>query len=136
MDDGGLRRDVGLALPYASARVCTAPACGTLVRGSSRCPAHPYPKRKSAARRGYGRAWQKIRASKLRRSPLCEYRSAGVGWGQVEERCSARATNVDHIIPRARGGSDEAHNLQSLCASHHSTKTAREDGGFGNEVRV
>ncbi|KKK58493.1 hypothetical protein LCGC14_3043850, partial [marine sediment metagenome] len=41
------------------------------------------------------------------------------------------ATEVDHIIPLSKGGdfwSEGNHN--SLCKSHHSSKTAKE-GGFG-----
>lgn len=39
--------------------------------------------------------------------------------------------HVDHIVPKERGGADELHNLQVLCAPCHSRKTAIEDGGFG-----
>ena len=37
------------------------------------------------------------------------------------------ATEVDHVLPMADGGAmyDEA-NLQALCKSHHSQKTARD----------
>lgn len=45
--------------------------------------------------------------------------------------CGKIATDVDHIIPRASGGSDSFNNLQPLCRSCHSTKTARQDGGLG-----
>ena len=38
------------------------------------------------------------------------------------------ATEVDHIIPRELGGSDERENLQGLCKVCHSTKTTNEDG--------
>lgn len=39
------------------------------------------------------------------------------------------ATDVDHIISRAKGGTDERSNLQPLCHACHSEKTNREDGG-------
>lgn len=45
-----------------------------------------------------------------------------------------RATECDHIKPH-KGDKKlffDANNLQSLCASCHSRKTAKEDGGFGN----
>jgi hypothetical protein len=42
------------------------------------------------------------------------------------------ATDVDHILPRRAGGSDEHGNLQSLAHGHHSRKTALRDGGFGH----
>jgi 5-methylcytosine-specific restriction protein A len=40
--------------------------------------------------------------------------------------------HVDHIVPKAHGGTDDSGNLQTLCRSCHSSKTATEDGGgFG-----
>ncbi|WP_345945876.1 HNH endonuclease [Psychrobacter sp. Ps4] len=36
------------------------------------------------------------------------------------------ATDVDHIINKAKGGSDEPSNLQSLCRKCHLSKTANE----------
>ncbi|MEC7815831.1 HNH endonuclease signature motif containing protein [Marinobacter alkaliphilus] len=45
------------------------------------------------------------------------------------------ATDVDHIIPH-RGDLKlfwSRSNWQSLCHPCHSRKTAREDGGFGND---
>jgi hypothetical protein len=38
------------------------------------------------------------------------------------------ATEVDHIQPLSRGGGHEWENLQALCKSCHSKKTARETG--------
>lgn len=35
---------------------------------------------------------------------------------------------VDHIIPRARGGSDDMTNLRAICVPCHKVKTAREGG--------
>lgn len=54
----------------------------------------------------------------LRSDPLCVLCLA--------EGRTTLATDVDHIVPRREGGSDEASNLQSLCHSHHSQKTGRE----------
>lgn len=39
------------------------------------------------------------------------------------------ATEVDHIIPRSKGGTDIWENLQALCKSCHSKKTRRENSG-------
>ncbi|MEG9303316.1 HNH endonuclease signature motif containing protein [Psychrobacter celer] len=36
------------------------------------------------------------------------------------------ATDVDHIINKAKGGSDDPSNLQSLCRKCHRSKTANE----------
>lgn len=53
----------------------------------------------------------------LRREPLC--RECWVH-GRVTE-----ATQVDHIVPLAEGGTNDPDNLQSLCHSCHSRKTAK-----------
>jgi len=78
----------------------------------------PRDNRPSAARRGYGSRWRKLRLMQLRRYPLCQWPG-----------CNKPATDVDHIVPRASGGTDDADNLQSLCHAHHSVKTATQDGG-------
>jgi 5-methylcytosine-specific restriction protein A len=85
--------------------------------------ATPLVQRATAAKRGYGSHWQRLRITVLNEEPLCR-------------RCEAKgltveATDVDHITPRARGGTDDRSNLQALCHECHSAKTAKEDGGFG-----
>jgi 5-methylcytosine-specific restriction protein A len=77
--------------------------------------------RESAAARGYGHRWRKLRLMHLRAHPMCQHPG-----------CEKAASDVDHVVPRARGGDDRDANLQSLCHAHHSEKTAREDGGFGH----
>lgn len=52
-------------------------------------------------------------------------------------RCHrAPSLHVDHITPLARGGTNARRNLQALCGPCHSTKTARQDGGFGRVRQV
>ncbi|NDB70090.1 MAG: HIT domain-containing protein [Methylocystaceae bacterium] len=41
-----------------------------------------------------------------------------------------KALEVDHILPRNHGGSDEEHNLQALCYSCNATKRDRDDTDF------
>ena len=41
-----------------------------------------------------------------------------------------KALEVDHILPRNSGGSDEEHNLQALCYSCNATKRDRDDTDF------
>jgi 5-methylcytosine-specific restriction protein A len=48
-------------------------------------------------------------------------------------RCTQPASECDHRVPHRGEWAlfiNQA-NLQGLCKSHHSEKTAREDGGFG-----
>lgn len=80
----------------------------------------------SSNERGYGYRWKKLRDRFIQKHPHCvECLKNGV---------ITLATDVDHIIPH-RGDPKllyDENNLQSLCKSCHSKKTAREDGGFGN----
>lgn len=78
-------------------------------------------RRGSAHQRGYGATWRRLRRSYLQRNPLCV---ECLRQGRVTP-----ATDVDHIIPRSRGGTDDESNLQSMCHACHSRKTNREDGG-------
>lgn len=63
---------------------------------------------------------------KLRQDPLCE--------DCLLEGLHTPAKDVDHVIP-VRQRPDlrlVLSNLRSLCKPHHSRKTAKENGGFGN----
>jgi 5-methylcytosine-specific restriction protein A len=89
----------------------------------------PSTKRPSAHKQGYGRRWQLLREVFLGEHPLCA-------------RCQERgmfvsSTVVDHIKPH-RGDETlfwDVGNLEALCASCHSRKTASRDGGFGNKPK-
>lgn len=78
--------------------------------------------RPSAARRGYGPVWRRVRLAHLRREPLCRFCS--------EFGVTTPATEVDHIVALADGGTHAASNLRSACHSCHSARTAR-DQAFG-----
>ena len=78
-------------------------------------------------RRLSGWAWQQLRARWLAEHPLCV-------------RCEAKgrtvvATSLDHILPRSQGGTDDASNLQGLCATCHTTKTIT-DRGYRQRPRI
>ncbi|TVT77629.1 HNH endonuclease [Acinetobacter colistiniresistens] len=74
----------------------------------------------STTERGYGHAWRKLREKVLQRDGyLCVNHYAK---GEIVE-----ATDVDHIVSKEKGGTDELDNLQSLCAQCHQEKTAKED---------
>lgn len=68
--------------------------------------------------------WKSVREVVLGRDPLCtRCRLLGV---------IRQADEVDHIVPRAAGGSSELDNLQGLCTPCHRWKSAHERrGGLG-----
>jgi len=81
--------------------------------------------RGTAHERGYTYTWRKARKRYLAANPLCRECEAE---GRVTP-----ATEVDHIIPH-NGDMDlfwDEDNWQGLCKPHHSSKTAKEDGGWG-----
>ena len=81
-------------------------------------------RRPSARARGYGTKWEKERDAYLAINTQCV-------------TCGKRATTVDHKTPH-RGNQRlfwSRSNWQPMCASCHSRKTARQDGGFGNTPR-
>ena len=65
-------------------------------------------------RRGGSRAWERIRKRIMARD------------GGRCVVCGGPGDSVDHIIPRAAGGQDDWHNLQTLCDFHHRRKTVSE----------
>lgn len=69
------------------------------------------------------RYWRdRIRPAQLRRKPVCEHCEVS---GKI-----TIATDVDHIDGDPTNNSID--NLQSLCHSCHSIKTAKCDGSFGH----
>lgn len=102
-------------MPIAPRPPCAIAGC----KNRKPCPIH---KRRRPA--GYGRPWRDgPRAQVLAEEATCR-------------RCGAafdanNRPHVDHIRPRAQGGSDARENLEALCESCHNRKTATEDGGFG-----
>ena len=70
--------------------------------------------------RGYDAKWVKLRQRILHRDLyLCQ---ACLDVGRTTQ-----ATDVDHIIAKAKDGSDDPENLQSLCRSCHVAKTRAEN---------
>lgn len=126
------------AVKMYAKRVCTYPGCNALVQGINvkRCEKHSYEKSSqpytASARAADTRsewyntqAWARARVAFLRAHPLCEQCKRD---GRLTP-----STDVDHIVPH-RGDVtlfNDVNNLQALCRSCHSRKTATEDGGFG-----
>lgn len=109
-------------MPTRPPRPCNWPGCPSLTRDRY-CPRHAEERaqrerqrlsaRPSAAQRGYGRAWQRVRGEWLAAHPWCA-------------ACGAVGTEVHHIVRLADGGTHHPSNLMTLCASCHHRVTKRE----------
>ncbi len=108
------------------ARVCNVPGCPVLTAGG-RCDQHGKPDlRPSPSRYGYDARWAKLSRRFRKLHPVCQWPGC--------VRPSEVTDHIDGQGPRGPRGFDEA-NLQALCWSHHSHKTATLDGGFGNRSK-
>ena len=81
-----------------------------------------YP-RSSPRKRGYDTAWDKLSLAFRAANPLCR---------RCHERgATTKADVTDHIMPKAKGGTNDWSNLQSLCFScHNSAKQSEERLGY------
>lgn len=80
--------------------------------------------RQSRHERGYGTAWDKLRRVILDRDNwLCR---PCLKQGKVKH-----ADEVDHITPKAQGGTDDEANLQPICNECHRGKTQAESAAGG-----
>jgi len=110
-------------------RYCLRPGCWAEPAERGYCRAH---KRPSAARRGYGRAWDTRARAFLARYYYCGMRPEGrapVGSWCALSGIRRLATQVDHVIPH-RGDpqlfDDEIGNWQALCSRCHGRKSRSE----------
>lgn len=116
-------------MPKAAPRPCRKPACGKLVTdGSGYCADHQAdryigrfadPARGSRHSRGYGSDWDRTRKRILSRD-------CGLCQPHKKQGKLRPANQVDHIVPKCEGGSDDDDNLQSICTECHKAKTAEE----------
>ena len=75
--------------------------------------------RRSRQERGYGARWDKLRKLAMGRDDwLCQ--------PCKREGKATPAREVDHIIPKSQGGTDDLSNLQGICPDCHKAKTAQE----------
>lgn len=115
-------------MPRASPKPCAHAGCGALVfDGSGWCDKHrkyrpgKFSDRHRASRqqRGYGAQWERVRKQVMQRDKgLCQ---VCMDTGRI-----TAAVAVDHIQPKAEGGTDDLENLQAICAECHAAKTAAE----------
>jgi 5-methylcytosine-specific restriction protein A len=115
-------------MPIAPPKPCKHHGCGQLVRdGSGYCANHQRPRsgtfadraRGSRHERGYGAEWERQRKQAL-------MRDAGLCQPCRQQGRISVAKQVDHIRPKAAGGTDDLDNLQSICVACHQAKTDRE----------
>ncbi|WP_081062549.1 HNH endonuclease [Burkholderia cepacia] len=96
--------------------------------------------KESSSARGYGYAWQKLRAEHLAKHPHCVFclREMGMtGWSPVDvvlacaERGIAEPIGVigDHVVPHRgdRRLQFDPSNIQTLCKPHHDGEKQREE---------
>jgi 5-methylcytosine-specific restriction protein A len=107
-------------MPTRAQRPCAHHGCPALV-ASGLCDQHRKAydvQRGNSAERNYGSHWRRVRAAVLREEPLCRE--------CAREGRTTAAREIDHIIPRSKGGTEDRDNLQGLCKPCHSAKTMRE----------
>ena len=76
---------------------------------------------KSRQERGYGAQWIKLRNVILARDKhLCQ--------PCLAKGLLTAATEVDHVISKAKGGTDAMENLRSICSPCHRRKTTIDAG--------
>lgn len=114
-------------------KVCGEPGCPADAEpGGGRCPQHKKPPWQGGQQGKHSStwAWQKLRRAILDRDG---HRCTCDGCPRCTGRpCSRPATDVDHIVPRAKGGGDAPANLRSLCGgpgSCHAYKSSQPEGG-------
>lgn len=122
-------------MPSTALKPCAHPGCSALVANGSRCDQHKVnktsnwskPERSSSTARGYGWAWTKLRNRIMHRDGgLCQVCfSAGL---------IVQAKEVDHIVAKHNGGTDDETNLQAICIECHKLKTAGESALAGQEA--
>lgn len=113
-------------MPRSAPKPCR--VCGRLVHdGSGRCDEHKVRdntfadrRRGSRHERGYGTEWERTRERILERD-------GGLCQPCVRAERVTPAVAVDHITPKAEGGTDDDDNLQSICKCCHDVKTAAEN---------
>lgn len=93
-------------------------------------PRTPWSGRRTASSRATGtRAGRALRHATLERDGhQCTHMTDGI-------RCTARADQVDHVIPVSQGGQSTPANTASLCLPHHKEKIAAEAAAARRRTR-
>lgn len=110
-------------MPKSPPKPCSHPGCTKLAIKNGRCDDHQPKawdhKGKTRHERGYDSNWYKIRKRVMERGGyLCQTCK--------REGVLTKAVQVDHIIPKFKGGLDCFENLEAICLRHHKEKTKKE----------
>ena len=109
-------------MPRKPQRPCQHPGCPKLTN-TLYCPEHQrqedyhynHFQREPETNKRYGRAWKRIRDRFIKAHPLCEECKKAGKLTPAEE--------VHHVLPLSCGGTNDVHNLMSLCKECHSRIT-------------
>lgn len=110
-------------MPMAAPRPCVHPRCRKMAVKDGRCEEHKikhgWKHTKSRHERGYDAKWYKLRARIMERDEhLCQT--------CLKDNIYTPASQVDHITPKFKGGTDDPSNLQAICKKCHDKKTRLE----------
>lgn len=111
-------------MPKLPPRPCSAPRCGKYATKRGRCdehqPTHNWDhKGQNRHDRGYGSDWDDLRETVMRaHGYLCQCCKRAGRY--------TRAAQVDHIVPKSQGGTNDMDNLEPICDDCHKAKTQRE----------
>lgn len=109
-------------MPTLPPKPCTQPGCKSYATNKGRCDEHQreaWAGRGSGASRGYGWAWDRLKRKILKRDGyVCQDQRVCKGLTKADE--------VDHVVPKAEGGTDAPENLRSICTPCHRDKTRGE----------
>lgn len=118
-------------MPSRAPHPCAIPRCPIPVASGRYCQTHQRPAPPThdttTTEQGYGADWRKLAALVRLEEPFCRTCKA--------QGRTTPTRDVDHIVPRSQGGSDERGNLQGLCWTHHSQKTRREMNTRGRGIK-
>ncbi len=112
-------------MPKLPPKPCTKPGCTAYATKKGRCDKHQIKawdhNGKTRHERGYDSKWVKTRALILKRDNyMCRCDDC------VMDGIYLPATEVDHIIPKSRGGTDDYSNLRAINTKCHKKKSQRE----------
>jgi 5-methylcytosine-specific restriction protein A len=113
-------------MPTRAKAVCRQAGCGQAIDAPGYCARHRRltsgwnrANRTSSSQRGYGAQWRRTRNRILARDEgLCQ--------PCLRAQTLTVGSDVDHVIPKEEGGSDDDSNLQTICGVCHKAKTQRE----------